>query len=398
MVVRLLNSICVTKEFCLFDVMMAHILKRIEAFPDATFRESELIGISKKSFDQLVKNGFLEFDHYDGDGDSYFSDRIGDGEIQRTIRIRNNIVTAFSTEEGVSTIELAKPEITYYRFNLDRLIQDIKRINSLSGKVRRIDERLCFVGEFDSGKRQIAVYLGLFSDFDQASALLGLKLKDKQYEQALILCPEYEISEAGLLGSLNGNNVFCFTFGQIFKKGTLQIDFSKVKTSDKVSGALDIPELTATEKRKYSKDYSRRDIIEFINKTTAARSGVVLINGRELELQYNLYGLLLALALSLKQEKDSGWVHFDDIEKEKLVRSRDHFHRSMSELSGKLDPFVEDNKIKLLQNLKRKSKYRLSTMPSRLKTPHSKWLASRYKAIKGEIIKERAKRVGEVNM
>jgi hypothetical protein len=117
-----------------------------------------------------------------------------------------------------------------------------------------------------------------------------------------------------------------------------------------------------------------------------------------LELQYNLYGLLLALALSLKQEKDSGWIHFDDINTEKLVRSRNHFHRSMSELSGKIDPFVEDNKVKILQNLKRKSKYRLSTMPSRIKAPHSKWLSSRYKTIKSEIIKERAKRIGATNI
>lgn len=382
----------------MFDVLMTHVFKRLEAFPDAMFRESELGAISKKSFNQLARDGFIEFDHYDEDGDTYFSDHMGDGGVERTIRIRNNKVTAFSSETDVSTLELTKPEITYYRYNFSRLIQDIKQVNSLSGKVRRIDERLYFIGQFDSGKRQIGVYIGLFSDHEHVIQLLGLKQRDKQYEQVLILSPAHEITDPTLLSSLGNQYIFCFPFQQIFKGAGLQIDFSKIKTEDKVQGALDIPELMATEKRKYANDYSRKDVIEFLDKTTAARSGIVSVNGRELELQYNLYGLLLALALALKQEKDTGWVHYDAIEKEKLVRSRDHFHRSMSELSGKLDPFVEDNKIKILQNLKRKSKYRLSTMPSRVKAPHSKWLSSRYKAVKDEILKERVKRVGEANV
>jgi len=79
------------------------------------------------------------------------------------------------------------------------------------------------------------------------------------------------------------------------------------------------------------------------------------------------------------------------LDQEKLVRDQKHFHRSMSELSKKLVP-VEDNKIKLVQNLKREGKYRLSTMPSRIKTPPSKWLSSKYKKIKAEIVKERAER------
>ncbi len=377
---------------------MTHILKRFEAFPDATFRESELADISKRSFNQLVKDGYLEFDHYSHDGDSYFSDRVGEGGVERILKIRKDKISAYSSDPDIATIELTKDEISYYRYNLPRLIQDIKQVNSLSGKVRKIDERLYFIGEFDSGKRRIGVYFGLFSDHEQASALLGLKQRDKQYEQALILCPAHEIADANLLSSLGSQNIFCLPFQQILKGTGLQINFSKIKTEDKVQGALDIPELTVTEKRKYSKDYPRKDVLEFFDKTTAARSGIVSVNGRELELQFNLYGILLALALALKQEKDTGWVPYDDIDKEKLVRSRDHFHRSMSELSGKLDPFVEDNKIKILQNLKRKSKYRLSTMPSRVKAPHSKWLSSRYKTVKDEILKERVKRVGGANV
>jgi len=379
----------VRKKSELFNDAMFAVFEKVETAPPIVFSLAQLKQISK-TFTPNTTN-FLKKVYRDIDKSSYTDE---DGE-RRYYRRRGGELLSIG-QAGVMAED--KESAEFYQFDIQGLIQSIKTMNALTGQVCSIDDRLSFIGECNTGDRQFGVFLAFLSDDEQAKRLLGLRSNVKQYDWNLILCPTFEMSDQNLINRLESQNIYCETFKRAFKDGVLKIDFSIIKGGLKTSTGFVIPDLTATERRKYQNDYPRRDIIEFIDKTTAARSGVVLINGRELELQYNLYGLLLALALSLKQEKDSGWVHYDDIEKEKLIRSRDHFHRSMSELSGKLDPFVEDNKIKLLQNLKRKSKYRLSTMPSRLKTPHSRWLASRYKAIKDEIIKERAKRVGEANM
>jgi hypothetical protein len=148
----------------LFDALWTHILRRLEAFPDATFRESELVGISKQFFDQMVRDGFLEFDHYDKDGDSYFSDRMGDQGVERTIRLRNDRITAFSAESDLATLELTKLETTYYRFNFDKLFQCIYKENNLSGASSKISERIIFIGLFNSSGKKVSVLFGLFDD------------------------------------------------------------------------------------------------------------------------------------------------------------------------------------------------------------------------------------------
>lgn len=185
----------------------------------------------------------------------------------------------------------------------------------------------------------------------------------------------------------------------MFKNGNFTIDFSVIREDKPVQTGFVIPELNVTERRKYQKDYPRRDMIEFVDRQNTGRKGIVLINGQELELEYNLYGILLALAKTLKSETDTGWVHYDVIANEKLVRSRDHFHRSLSELSRLMKALAEKiNPAKIIENQIRKSKYRLTTMPSRIKTPHKRWLAARYQTIKNDIVKERTKRVGATNI
>lgn len=125
------------------------------------------------------------------------------------------------------------------------------------------------------------------------------------------------------------------------------------------------------------------------------RRYVVLINGKVVEMPYGLLVLFLYLAIFLKQERNLGWVTIDDLEKEGILDSDNitHLHRIVSELKKLIKYYIEDNgKVELIENIKKKSKYRLSTMPSRIKAPHVKWLAATYNKIKIEVLKERQKR------
>lgn len=394
-----MKIIYVNKESCLHKELFTFLLKNIEASPDATFYESELTHYSKSAFEILRKQKYLRWVAYDPEKEPYYSSRLGDSGNERFIRRSNGKIYAYSTEDsGLVRLELKEEDINRWVFDVQTLIQSIKKANSLSCQVNKMDDRIYFMGEFDSGARQFGVYLGLFGDEDQAKSLIGLRQRIKQYEYVLVLCPTFEIADQGLVSLLEKQKVFCSPFHTIFKEESFQIDFNRIKSPEKIEKAVAVPELNATEKRKYAKDYPRKDVIQFIDKEMGARSYAVLINGRELQLQYSILGLLLYLALAVKQERDTGWVSYDSVEKEKLVRSRPHFHRSMSELSGKINPFVEPNEVKIIQNIKRRSMYRLTTMPSRIKAPHSRWMSSKYKIIKEEIIKERASRIGKENV
>ncbi|MCB0369298.1 MAG: hypothetical protein KDD45_07535 [Bdellovibrionales bacterium] len=351
--------------------------------------------VSPAHFNTLLDNQMLvasrqdpeQITHYDENGTSYRVRKDGDDYFGHRIK-----------GEGEPTITLTKSDTTFYKFRFDSFCKLIKNSNSFTGRYMAPTQRIHFIGKTQVGSNSICSCVGLFDSDNRAKQeLFALSSNYPQHKSFIILSPSFEVNEE-LSGRLYDKGIYYRTldFGCDDK---WKIDLSVIKTDKEQKSTFDIPPINATEKKKYAKDYPRKDVIEFVNRTTGARSGIVSINGRGLELQYNLYGLLLALAKALKQDVDSGWVHCDTLENEKIVRNRNHFHRSMSELSRKLDPFAEDdNKIKLLQNLTRKSKYRLSTMPSRIKLPHSRWLASKYTTIKNEIIKERAKRVGEANM
>lgn len=376
------------------EKLLQYLLKRFEDAPETKFYEADLARVSSNGLSTLKKQKHLIFDQYDFEHEHYF-DRQGN---ERFVRKINGKWLATSTEDsGISPLYLSEKDLNRYSFNIGALLKDIKTKNGLTKSTSNVNPRIWFIGDCNSGARQFGVFLGLFSDNGQAEKLLGMRSCVGQSEYILVLCPTFGISDQGLLSRLESQKIFCRTFKEAIKGG--KIDFSIVKDLDKTASGFVVPDLNATERRKYQKSYPRRDVIELIERQNSGRKGIVMINGQELELEYNLYGILLALAKALKSETDLGWVAYDTIANEKLVRSRDHFHRSISELSRLMKALAEKSKAAMLiENQKRKSKYRLSTMPSRIKTPHTKWLVSRYKLIKDEIIKERTKRVGAANV
>lgn len=387
------------KKFCLSNDIFNYLFKTIETSPDASFYESELR--SYADFDMLCKKKYLKWVQYDPENEPYYSARLGDNGNERFVRRVNGKIYAYSTEDStIARIELKQEDINRWYFDIQTLLQEIKKTNALSGHVNQIDERLYFIGEFDSGSRQFGVCLGLFADDAQVKSLIGLRQRIKHCESVLVLCLTYEIIDQGLLSSLEKQKVFCFPFLKIFKRDSLQIDFDLIKVPVVTEVKFIIPELSATEKRKYAKDYPRKDIVEFTDREAGLRRYVVLVNSKVVEMPYGLLVLFLYLAIALKQERNLGWISTEDLEKEGILDADNitHLHRMVSDLKKLIKFYIEDNgTVELIENIKKKSKYRLSTMPSRIKAPHAKWLAATYNKIKIEVLKERQKRKAKVD-
>ena len=297
----------------MLDVLVTHILKRLEAFPDATFREIELVDISKRLFNQLVKEGFLEFDHYDKDGDSYFSDRIGDSGVERTIRIRNDKITAFSSEADVATLELAKPETTYYRFNLDKLIDQIYTQNKLEEQADITSERMRFVGSKDVAGGRVGVFFALHDSPERLeTALLALPNTGNKYARYVVMSPSQQISSQKVLGSLNRLNVSHGLLGTMFSGG-FKLKSEVLLGKSKVGIASDLHFPGKITNRKY----------------------ILKIGLQEAGITEGNFTLLLRMAVSVITTKD-GWFETSQMVKENLVTNMMYTGQAIQRLTDDL--------------------------------------------------------------
>jgi hypothetical protein len=155
------------------------------------------------------------------------------------------------------------------------------------------------------------------------------------------------------------------------------------------------PPITKSEEKKYGKDYPRKDIIEFTNSETGSRSYTVLVNGHFVKIPYGKFLLLLYLAIALKRGKNKGWIKKEGVKKEEIIGyDVTQLYRLVSDLKDRIKPIEKNSEAEIIAN-KGESKYRLTTMPSRILVPHDdqSWLTKKYKQIKIEVIKKRKKRV-----
>jgi hypothetical protein len=284
---------------------MAHILKRLEAFPDATFRESEAIRISKSSFERLVKDKMLEFSHRDEDGSTYFSDRSGDAGIQRTLRIRNQKITAFSTESDVETLVLGKSETEYYRFNLDKLINQIRKQNKLEEEVDSIGDRLFFIGSSQVSDGRIGIYLGLFDGpNDLGKDLKGLPNSVARYDRHIVITPSIRIVCQKTRNALNNIKISQLNFLEAFEKNyTFKSGLVLNETKPELPKSLHLTGRIESEKH------------------------IVSVDDKDGGLTDANFKLLLEMVVALKTT-DEGWLATGEGDWQAFRRLKDDFKRT----------------------------------------------------------------------
>ena len=113
------------------------------------------------------------------------------------------------------------------------------------------------------------------------------------------------------------------------------------------------------------------------------------INGNPpVDVRYSEVAVLMLMAIKLK-ENNGGWVSFDDVLKDGIIlhdqeslpnkKDADDLTRFHQLISALRNIFKRHQCQDLLQGLRGKSQYRISTHPSRIKEPASNWLKRTYK-------------------
>ena len=238
-----LKTIYARREFCSPDVLLRYILGQIESSPAATFAESELVHISKSSF-QALKQQCLKYIQRDPEKEVYF-DKEGN---ERAVRKINGKWIAASTDDSeIAPIQLTEKDLMRYSFNIQPLLAEIKARNNLIKNVDQITPRVHFVGEKMVLGNSVGVFVALLGDDAQAEAeLLGLRSKIDTFDNILVLCPSFVISSQALLNRLAGQNIVCLPFG----KKNYTIEFSKARFKREIEQG--VPRLTAEQHADYS--------------------------------------------------------------------------------------------------------------------------------------------------
>ncbi len=332
------------------DKLMSYLLKHAEGLPEAKFYESELARISSTGFASLKKQKHLLFDQYDFESEHYH-DKRGN---EYFVRKYNGKWVATSIEDsGISPLYLKEQDLDRYAFSIQPTLDQIRSKNSLAKNVDTVTSRVWYIGEKAVIQNNIGIFVVLLSDDQAAEAeLLGLKAKTGKMDGALVICPFYQIKSQDLLSKLAGQNVFCLTFKEAFKKdGT--IDFGKVRFNQ--AAGQQGQKLTDKQTADYTKyAYQCRDVMHIPGTAPRKRSNHIDINGQQdIKMPDKAFALLMELVVELKKGK-GGWRSYATGagEYQKFGRVRQPLQGSL--LGKDAKKFIENNASK---------QYRVSTHP-----------------------------------
>lgn len=349
------------------------------------FREGELTAVSLSDYKILCDHGFLVEIYEDPEKITYYV-----GRIAYKVRKEGNDFYGYRISgDGDAVIKLKRADTKYVRFELKKFIQLLKTKNGLAGNSNVLTNRISFVGRHEALDSSVNVALGLFCDDRSAGKeLLALPSRLTKADKTVVLCPTYSAESMDFSKILEDKNIHCYELEKILND-TFQIDFSLISNNDETK-IFHIPAIKQNEKAGYkSHDYKRKDIIEFMQEEAGNRLIRLKINGNPpVDIRYSEVALLMLMAIRLK-ENNGGWVSFNDVLKDEIIHC-DHdvlpnkkdaddlarFHRLVSDVRKIFSRFQCKD---LIEGVRGKSQYRISTHPSRIKDPGSNWLKRTYK-------------------
>lgn len=331
------------------EKLLSHLLTQFEGSPETKFYESDLARVSSSGVVTLRKQKYLAYDQYDFEQEHYF-DKQGN---ERFVRKVNGKWIATSTEDTeISPLYLKETDLKRYTFNVQPLLDGIKKTNNLARNINQISSRIWFAGEATVIQNSVGVFLAFLSDDEKAEAeLLGLRSKIGKVDGVLVICPTTQIKSQDLLSKLAGQNISCLTFKEALKKD-LTINFGKMRFDQVASQQA--PKLTAKQTADYTKyGYQCYDTIHIPGIAPRKRSNDLNVNGHTIKMPDNAFKLFMEFVVELKKNK-GGWVT-------KSVSAGEYqiFDRVRQPLQGSLQgkdalKFIENNASK---------QYRVSTHP-----------------------------------
>jgi hypothetical protein len=352
--------------------MIPWLLREAEKDPDRIFMEKELLRRSKKNFEKAKSEGGLRFIHLDIN-DDYIpcptpcpAPCSGMKLAPPPPNRKDLAAVAFcEIKDDVDFIPLSRGDLAAYQFNLDPLIEKIRKANGLDGSNYSMTPRLYFLGERLVAGVNTAFVLALFPDAATAEPhLFGLLGRIPSHcPQTVVVAPSLSFTSEPIYSKLISDAIFPITLPKDF--GKAGFGFSYLATMRKkipTGAAPKVPPLTKrqiADKEKYG--YRCRDRIHFPGTTPYERKNEVIINGHKVFIGDKLFALLLRLVAELKKGK-GGWIESADLVAERFINDIEH-RQPFSHLRHAFKPWLIEGDGKHLIESSRSKQYRLSTHP-----------------------------------
>jgi len=329
--------------------MMNFILKSLEAFPTASFSETELVGISRSAFSTLTKQKFLSRIKYDVEKEPYF---LADDE--KFIRKQNGRYFAYSTESSdIDPIELKESDLKRYQLSLPAFFEKIRSANKIEGKFHEIKTGYFYVGYkvFDSFRAGF-VFAPKIKD-GKLVEFTGLKELCKDDKVLVVFTPFTKIENIELSYTLSKCMIATAPLASSLNTKTFELPVDDlIKEFVKDSGQ--VTEITDKQGKGYeTHKYKCYDKVHIPGTFPRNKSNDIIMNGHAITLSDDPFLLFLELLIGLKKNK-GGWItkYFDAGKYQPINRLRTPIRGSLLKKNAK--DFIESGGSK---------QYRISTHP-----------------------------------
>jgi hypothetical protein len=328
--------------------MLNFILKSLESFPSASFSESELVRISKPSFNFLTTQKYLNRIKYDYMKEPY----LGDKGNERFIKRRDGRLYAYSAESSdVAPIEVKEADLRRYQLSLPALFEKIRTVNKIEGKFQEIEGYFYIGYKLYDSFRVGFMFVPKIGD-GKLVKFAGLQNLCKDDKVLVVFTPFTKIDDIVLNWTLSKCKIVTVPLA-----ASLDFKTFKLPVEDLIKEFMPEAGVTALTK-KQAKDYKDLgykcyDKIHIPGTGSMKRSNDLEVNGQKIKMPDNAFKLFIELVVELKKGK-GGWVT-------KVVDAGKYqiFDRVRSPLQGSLQgkdakKFIENNASK---------QYRISTHP-----------------------------------
>lgn len=330
-------------------MMLNFILKNIESIYTASFTESELVGISRASFNALTKQKCLSRLKYDILKEPYF---LADDE--KFIRNQNGRYFAYSAESpDIAPVELKESDLKRYQLSLPAFFERIRTSNKIEGKFHEIKTGYFYVGYkvFDSFRVGF-VFAPKIKD-GKLVEFTGLKELCKDDKVLVVFTPFTKIENIELNYTLSKCMIATASLALSLNTKTFKLPVDDlIKEFIKDSGQ--VTELTDKQRKDYdTHKYKCYDKLHISGTFPRSKSNDIIMNGHAITLSDDPFLLFLELLIGLKKNK-GGWItkYFDAGKYQPINRLRTPIRGSL--LKNNAKDFIESGGSK---------QYRISTHP-----------------------------------
>jgi len=328
--------------------MLNFILKSLESFPSASFAESELVRISKPSFNSLTTQKCLSRIKYDYMKEPY----LGDNGNERFIKKQNGRLYAYSSESSdVAPIEVKEADLKRYQVSFPVLFERIRSVNKIEGTFQEIEGYFYIGYKLYDSFRVGFVFVPKIGD-GKLVKFAGLQNLCKDDKVLVVFTPFTKIEDIVLNWTLSKCKI-------VTKPLAASLDFKtfKLPVEDLIKEFMPEAGSTALTKKQAKDykdfDYKCYDKIHIPGTAPMKRSNDLEVNGHKIKMPDGAFKLFIELVAEIKKGK-GGWLT-------KAVDAGKYqiFDRVRSPIQGSLlnkdaKKFIENNASK---------QYRISTHP-----------------------------------